>query len=65
MESAMQKKSSANPNIVCDPNGPQPEHNRMLERNNIPPEAIENCDAETEAGRSRGGDPAKKKTGEF
>jgi hypothetical protein len=61
----MKKKSSAHPDIVCDPDGPKPEHNRMLERNNIPPQTIENCDADKEAVRSREDDRAKKKTGEF
>jgi hypothetical protein len=61
----MQKRSSASPNIACDPNGPKPEHNRMLEWNNIPPQTMEDCDSEKEAVRSRNDNPTKKKTGEF
>jgi hypothetical protein len=30
--------------IKCDPAGAKPSHNRMLERHNVPPEAIEDCE---------------------
>lgn len=50
----------------CDPQGASPSHNRMLEENGVPPEAVEDCDAEKgdEAPRAfPQRDPAKKKTG--